>query len=282
MIYFSVPEWVKKHLVNYNISSEIPDEFCNRINEKFKNFRSENPLVSIMIPAWNEESNIARTLSSLSDLETSYPVEIIVINNNSTDSTQKILDRCGVKSVLAEKQGIKYARQTGLDIAKGKYHLCADADSIYPPGWVDVYVDALNNPDISCAYGILAFIPPEGKGRLFFALYELLKKPMMLLRRKNRVHLNVLGMNFGFRTEDGRKVGGFDYSKTRLTDGWMAIKLRELGKVKMLKSKNALNWTSARRLLDDGSFGKALKNRIIKEFKRIPGYLSPQKQLKDS
>lgn len=36
------------------------------------------------------------------------------------------------------------------------------------------------------------------------------------MRSKNRVHLNVLGMNFGFRTADGIKVGGFDYDKKSL------------------------------------------------------------------
>jgi len=277
-----VPVWVKKHLVDFKNANEIPQEFYDSIKEKFARFHSEAPLVSIMIPAWNEEKNIARTLSSLAELKTDHAVEIVVMNNNSTDSTQEILDRCGVKSVLVKEQGIKYARQAGLDIAKGKYHLCADADSIYPPGWVDIYVRTLKDESISCAYGLLAYIPPEGNGRLFFSVYEFLKKPVMILRKKNRVHLNVLGMNFGFRTEDGRKTGGFDYVKTRWTDGWMALKLRDYGKVVMLKSKDALNWTSSRRLLDDGTFGKALRKRIFNEIKRIPGYISRKKQTRDN
>lgn len=278
MLAFKVPQWVKKHLVNYKNSSEIPDEFCNAIKEKFARFHCENPIVSIMIPAWNEEGNIARTLSSLADLESVHPIEIIVMDNNSTDSTNEILQRCGVKTIFVKKQGVEFARQEGLEMAKGKIHLCADADSIYSPGWVNEYVEILSDEKNSCAYGTLAFIPPEGDWRIFFALFETMKKPVMWLRRKNRVHLNVLGMNFGFRTEDGKKVGGFDYGPRRGEDGWMALKLREYGKVVMLSSRDSVNWTSARRLLDDGSFSKALWRRMMKEFKRIPGYLSKTKQ----
>ncbi|WP_090629082.1 glycosyltransferase [Parapedobacter indicus] len=46
-------------------------------------------MVSILITVWNEEVNILNCISSLSALETSIPHEIIVINNNSTDNTQR-------------------------------------------------------------------------------------------------------------------------------------------------------------------------------------------------
>jgi glycosyltransferase involved in cell wall biosynthesis len=41
------------------------------------------PLISIVIPAFNEEKNILSTLRSLSEISTTYPVEILVVNNNS-------------------------------------------------------------------------------------------------------------------------------------------------------------------------------------------------------
>ncbi|QQS27711.1 MAG: glycosyltransferase family 2 protein [Sphingobacteriales bacterium] len=275
---FILPRWVVLHdrqgisrqqLIDTKISL-IPLELKSVI-DGLKQFKQENPLVSIIIPAYNEEADLLKTLSSLSKLKPKYPTELIVANNNSTDGTQDILDFCGVSSVFEKRQGISYARQAGLEAAKGKYILSADADSIYPDNWGNRFVDTLiKNKDIACVYGRYSFIPHNRSQltRIGLAIHEILAEAAFSLRRKENECVNVMGFNFAYRREDGLKVGGFKHDLNRKVtqrseDGWMALELSSLGKVKLVKTNKRV-WTSDRRLLTDGSLLSAFTKRIVR------------------
>ena len=269
---FSLPDWLQKHQYNYKTIDDVPEEVFSIIRAKLSRFNSAAPEVSIMIPVWNEEENLLRTLSTFADQTTTREVELVLINNKSTDRTQEIIDRCGVRSIFQPVQGISFTRQAGLEAAKGIYHLCADGDSFYPPGWIDAMVTTLQNPEVTVAHGRHSFIPPEDNGRISLGLYELIAESLFDIRRRNREYLNVLGFNFAFRTADGRKVGGFNTARPRWSDGWMAMSLMKLGKIVCINSDDARVWTSARRLIADGSLGKAFQRRIRKEITRIKEY----------
>jgi len=107
---------------------------------------------------------------------------------------------------------------------------------------------------------------------------KLQRKPLFALRRKRRGYLNVMGFNSGFRREDALKIGGYNLKRTVWEDGWMAMQLKELGKIQFIKNKNARVWTEARRLMDDGSVWGAVKRRFKKEVSRIYEYIFPKKQ----
>jgi len=69
MFRMTVPRWVRKHLFDYQDINNLSDEFFKEISSKLRIFSSDEPIVSVLIPAWNEEKNIARTLSSLSEIK---------------------------------------------------------------------------------------------------------------------------------------------------------------------------------------------------------------------
>ena len=123
MMQLRVANWVKQHNIQYSDWTElIGSGKLVEIKEGLKKFDTENPKVSIVIPVWNEEKNIIRTLSSISKMNTPLPTELIVVDNNSTDNTVKILQFLGVKVVKEPKQGIAHTRLTGLMAAKGEFH----------------------------------------------------------------------------------------------------------------------------------------------------------------
>jgi glycosyltransferase involved in cell wall biosynthesis len=282
MVKFTLPEWVKDNNVEYNRIEDVPSKVIDRIREDLKKFKVENPLVSIVVPAYNEEKDILKTLASLSKIKIDYPTEIVVSNNNSTDRTQEILDMLGVRSVIAKNQGISYARQAGLEAAKGKYILNADADSIYPPTWGNDFVEALKNPEVSCVYGTYSFIPSRNTTRASLAAYELVARTMFAFKRKdkNRECVNVMGFNFAFRKEDGIAVGGYNHNlqrkiTQRSEDGWMALTLMKVGRIQFLSTSNLTVWTSDRRLMEDGGLGQAFSRRVKKELSRISMYFKP-------
>jgi glycosyltransferase involved in cell wall biosynthesis len=98
-------------------------------------------LVSFVVPAFNEEALIASCLYSiLSEVSRSRcPAEIIVVNNNSTDSTASIASSIpGVIVIDEAEQGLVQARKAGCLAARGKLIANIDADTMLIPGWLDV------------------------------------------------------------------------------------------------------------------------------------------------
>jgi len=99
---------------------------------------------SIIIPAYNEEKYLPRTLISakeaLAKIELSG--EIIVVDNNSTDKTPEIARKYGVKVIFEEYNQISRARNAGARAANGNYFVFLDADTILSP---DVLSAALSN-----------------------------------------------------------------------------------------------------------------------------------------
>jgi cellulose synthase/poly-beta-1,6-N-acetylglucosamine synthase-like glycosyltransferase len=111
--------------------------FLEMKNEKKKKNLTSFPLVSVVIPAFNEQETIEETLRSITELD--YPknrIEIIVINDGSRDATEKIV-RAFIKKhrnrkiqLISQKNSGKWVcMNKGLAIAKGKFFACLDADS---------------------------------------------------------------------------------------------------------------------------------------------------------
>ena len=65
MIDFWLPKWLKTLSDKYAANTGIKSEDIDEIRKLLKKFDAENPLVSIVIPAWNEEENIIKTIASL-------------------------------------------------------------------------------------------------------------------------------------------------------------------------------------------------------------------------
>lgn len=270
---FTIPSWVQEHLIQYQPGTEEGRVALARIRKGLARFNDPDPEVSIVIPAYNEEGELLRALSSLASQQTERRVELLVINNNSSDRTQDILDACGVSSIFEPRQGISYTRQTGLENAKGRFYLSADADSVYPPSWVEAYVAALEDPKTICAYGRYSFLPSPQSQRFWLAVHEIAAETWFNFRRRNRDYLNVMGFNFAFRRKDGLKVGGFNTSRQRWQDGWMAMQLGKHGRIALLESESARVWTSDRRLIADGNLRKAFWRRLRTHSAKLRRYL---------
>ena len=278
MIALNTPKWVLSNLYNHKTLDEIPDSVFEEIRSRFHKINSshEKPYLTIGMIAWNEEKNILSNLSSLSKLKCSKPFEIIVVNNNSTDRTQEILDKCGVKSVFETQQGYGFARQAGINIAQGKYFLTGDADTIYPETWPDEMLNCVDKQGVIGAYGMCSFLPNQKRSRLNFAFYEFLKDLIVKARAINRPELNVMGMTFCFETALAKKIG-FPTDNRRGEDGRMAFALKKYGRLVLVKSSKSRVWTITRTIDYDGSLLKAIWVRASREFKRIGEYLAPQK-----
>lgn len=277
MLNLSLPGWVKQHYLEYNSVDDVPEEVFERIRKGFARLKTENPLFTIFVIAYNEEKTILKSLSSLSSLVSKYLVEIIVSNNNSKDRTQEILDRCGVKSVFQPLQGVGFARDAGLQIANGTYHLCADADSICPPSFVDEMIKPMIEGKAKCVYGRVSFLPDGNKSRPILAFYEIFKDIAIGLRAIKRPELVAGGASLGFFTQQAKEIG-WRTDVRRGEDGQMVLAIKKTGAITMIKSSKSRIWTTARTLDADISFFTMVWKRLRKEFSRLSFYFTAYKQ----
>ncbi|MEJ7692087.1 glycosyltransferase family 2 protein [Daejeonella sp.] len=289
--FFALPGWVTEHLYSYRGYTELSVLELEDLKHRLSFYSSKYPEVSVVIPAWNEENNLFRTLSSLASNKVSYPVEFIVVNNNSTDKTQEILDKLGVKSFVQPLQGITFARQLGLEKAKGTFHLCADSDTLYPPDWIELMVKPMReNKHIVGVYGRYSFLPQDVRQLPALFFYEKITGLLIRIRKMNREFVNVLGFNMGFITKTGRENGGFEVNLIRKfdnspgkdfieesEDGTMALNLLKVGRLKLVTNSRARVFTSSRRLVSGGGLVRSFMDRSNLHSKRMLEYIFGKK-----
>lgn len=276
MYIFKNPPWIDAQLLSARSLEDLPDSIFYDINKHLGVLQQTTPLVSVVIPAYNEEVNIVRALYSLSRNVVPFPVEIIVVNNNSTDRTAEVLKRFNVVTVFQPKQGCGPARQLGQEVARGKFILTADADCLYPPDWIRKMTETLRGENVSCVYGRYSFIGSVDKPRWKFFVYELLRDAYAEFRHIKRPFMNALGMSMGYIREHGIKVGFIDRN-IRGEDGRMCFALMQHGRVKQLRDRSIRVWTFPRTLDKEGRLIYSLAARMAVELTRFRHYFTRQK-----
>lgn len=118
---------------------------------------SDPPLVSVIVPVYNDPEGIEMTLSSLG--EQTYPDrahEILVVDNGSTDRTRDVVrsfaDRDPTVRLVVEdeRQGSYAARNRGIESSTGSILAFVDADMTVEPTWLDRVSEAMDGTD--CDY----------------------------------------------------------------------------------------------------------------------------------
>lgn len=234
-----MPKWYDKYLSIYGMPfDEVSCIILDEIKTKLASQQSEDPLVSIVVIAYNEERRLAACLWSLSELQTKYPIEIIGVNNNSKDRTEEVYQRLELPYFNELKQSPGFARQCGLENARGQYHFCIDADTFYPPQYIDLMMSKLTKPNVSCVSSFWSFFPDEKHSAFGLFLFELVRDAFLYVQHFKRPELCVRGMVFAFKTDFARKVK-IRTDIRRGEDGSLALSLKPYGKITFLYNWNA-------------------------------------------
>ncbi|MBK1871741.1 glycosyltransferase [Marinobacter sp. 1-3A] len=102
-------------------------------------------LISVIVPAHNEEKYISQCLESLAAQD--YPkqkYEVIVVDNNSTDQTSEIANNFEVKIVQKTSGPVGAVRNAGAKLANGELLAFIDADCVAPADWLSKGANLLN------------------------------------------------------------------------------------------------------------------------------------------
>ncbi len=153
-----------KFITNYQGSIWVGDNLINLRWNKYEKYLLElfgyqprkKTAITVVVPAWNEEKTIQKTLDSLSRQQTKMPFEVILVDNNCTDNTVNVAntfqDRINHLRVVCETtQGIGAARNTGFDLASSDLIASTDADTNVPENWIsEIYERFWGNEKSRC------------------------------------------------------------------------------------------------------------------------------------
>jgi glycosyltransferase involved in cell wall biosynthesis len=182
-------------------------------------------LISVIIPVYNGEKTISYTIESIIN-QTYKDLEIIVVDDGSTDSTLEIVKRFSDSRLHIfsySQTGVAASRNQGLDKALGKFVSFIDADDLWTPDKLEDQFKVLQeHPKAAVAYSWTDYIDGEGKivksGQRVTVTGDVYNKLLLGNFLEN-------GSNPLIRREAMDTVGGFDESLAATQDWDMWLRL---------------------------------------------------------
>lgn len=117
--------------------------------------RHESPLVSVVVPVYNQVRFTAACLNSILRELSTIPCEVIVIDDGSSDGTAEYLSSCSGITVVthAKNQGFSRSVNDGAAVARGRYLHFLNNDTLVTPGWMIALLRAFDSRDNVGAVG---------------------------------------------------------------------------------------------------------------------------------
>lgn len=226
--------------------------------------------ISVIIPCFNNSKTITETLDAIGK-QTHPPIEIIIVNDGSTDDSQSIVDQyCAegkkFRTISKTNGGPASARNEGSKVATGEYLLFIDADDLIAPTFIEKCINLISNdPGISIAYTkAVYFEAQQGEWKL-----PEFNMPDFLLD-------NCIPITSVIKRNRFQQIGGFDENLDFLEDWdlWIRI-IKEGGTAKRINEhlfyyRKRFNQTS----LTDNKFkhNKSDESRLYVYNKNYPFY----------
>ena len=217
--------------------------------------------LAFVIPAYNEEALIGKCVESiLAEVKRSgRDVEVVVVNNNSTDHTAEIAGSYpGVRVVDEKQKGLVSARDGGFKATTAELVANIDADTIVPEGWLDVVFEEFEkDPKLVCLSGPYIYYDLGGWNRFLISMFYGLTWLIYVVNHYIlRVGSVVQGGNFVLKRDAWTRAGGFNRDiKFYGEDTDVAVRLSKIGRVKFTFRLKMM--TSGRRLAEEGVFRTA-------------------------
>lgn len=211
------------------------------------------PDISFVVPARDEAARIGACVDALRRQGESARVEVIVVDNGSSDDTAAIASAHGARVVHEPRPGLAHARQAGLMAAHAPILVFVDADTLLPPGWADEALAAfLHRPRMVAFSPAFYFhdgrlVDNAGNGVFRELLCPLTNAVLLALGRPGIL----IGSTMALRADALRAAGGVDQAfQFYGEDTIIARRLARYGEVRYLQRPRL--HTSARRYQDRG------------------------------
>ncbi len=218
--------------------------------------QESNRLVSIVIPAYNVGQYIGETLKSI--VAQTYPhLEIIIINDGSTDNTEGVVQSFAdprIQYFFQLNRGVSAARNHGFLKTKGDYIVFFDADDVMSPDFLAARIEALeNDTTIDFCCGALIFFPNH-KEQL--GACEDIPREVLLYQS----NIETCPSNYLFRRTIVEKVS-FDPELSSAADRFFLLNIAQFGKGIRVKKgilhyrfmPNSMSGQLTKKMVDDNA-----------------------------
>lgn len=163
---------------------------------------------SVIIPAFNAERTIDRTLQSLIAQNSAGDFEIIVVDDGSADKTAEIVRKYPVKLIQKENCGPAAARNLGVEESSCDIVLFTDCDCVPEPDWVQKMTEPFTDKDVSGVKGVYI----SRNRNIIARIIQLEFEERYLMLKKLKYIDFVDSYSAAVRKEAFLSVGGFDTS----------------------------------------------------------------------
>jgi glycosyltransferase involved in cell wall biosynthesis len=182
--------------------------------------------ISIVIPVYNEVTQLGACLDAIAR-QRLMPHEVIVVDNNSTDETAKLAAAYDFVSVLHEpKQGVTHARRRGFDTVTGDIIARIDGDTLLPADWTEQLQKVMGDKSIDAVSGVAEYYNVAAAG--IFNAIDLFFRRRLSRQLGDRVYL--WGANMAMRRSAWQRVRANLCDRGGLHEDYdIAIHLQELG-----------------------------------------------------
>jgi glycosyltransferase involved in cell wall biosynthesis len=186
----------------------------------------KKPRISVVIPTYNEEKNIRRTLFKLNHQTIPREdYEIIIVDGESPDRTREIAEEMGARVIIQQRKGIGGARNDGFIAAKADFIATTDADCIVPNQWLEIFLEDLQNPQVVAVTGPDGPIEKNWKSNLTYFILRCFIQGITLFNL-----YGTAGTNSAFRKSAFLKCGGYK-TLPHSDDVEIAFRIKKLGKI---------------------------------------------------
>ena len=201
------------------------------------------PLVSFVMPVYNDEQNVARCLQSIKNQLFPGPdVELLVLDNGSTDGTPAILKDMGIPFHVVSNIHVSGLRNYGASMAHGEFLAFVDSDVEISPQWLNNALAVLNDHNI-VACGCFPEVPPQATWvQQTWDLHQRSRH-----NQSGTVPVSWLpSMNLMVRSETFHKIGGFNDSLETAEDVDLCYRLGQHGTILNHPGMQAVHWGEAK------------------------------------
>lgn len=193
-------------------------------------------MISVVIPAFNEEKSLGKCLDAFQNQTTKENFEIIVVDNGSTDKTLQVLEsyknKLPLKVYFESKKGRGTARYIGFKNAKGEIVLSADSDCVVPHDWIEKMTKTLRKKDAVAVTGTLIVKDIDPIRNLVINKFYV---PLITLYKLIYGHYWLAGFSFAIYKNIYEKSGGFNHKINTQEDVDLSFKVSKLGKIRLYK-----------------------------------------------
>ena len=233
-----------------------------------EDLKDNPPLVSIIIPTYNAARFLPQAIDSIRGQSYQPPLEIIIIDDGSTDDTAVIVQQLGpdIRYIYQENSSPAIARNRGIAASRGALIGFLDADDLYPPNKFELQVSRLmNDPTVDVVQGRIKYIHLEGSE----------DRSVILDDEEALTFIQIGGALF--RKSVFERIGGFDEDLRFSEDHDIFIRLREnnipfviLNEITLYYQLHETNMTNDQTMMDFQLL-RVLKKSIDRRQKNHPG-----------